>query len=112
MPSAIRTMEPAARAATTIVTGISVILVREAEDAVREMDAHRLELLDELRTDTRRLQAALDLAVQDAGLLEHEHVLHDDRVAFHALDLGDVDDLAGAVLEAGLVHDQVDRRAD
>ena len=36
------------------------------------------------------LQAALDAALDDAGLLEGEHVLHDDDVAFHALDLGDV----------------------
>ena len=46
------------------------------------------------------LQPALDLALDDAGLLEDEDVLHDDDVTFHALDLGDVDDLARAVLEA------------
>src|SRR4051812_31497520 len=108
MPRAIRTMEPAARAAMTI-AGIRLILVGEAEDAVREMDAHRLERLDELRSDAGRLEPALDLAVDHTGLLEDEHVLHDDRVTFHALDLGDVHDLAGAVLEARLVHDQVDR---
>src|SRR5690349_4213349 len=111
MPSAIRMIEPAARAATMIVTGISVILVGEAEDAVRQVDAHRLEVLDELRPDAGRLEPALDLAVDHARLLEDEHVLHDDRVTFHALDLGDVHDLAGAVLEARLVDDQVDRRA-
>ena len=44
------------------------------------------------------LQAALMLALGDAGLLEGEDVLHDDDVAFHALDLGDVRDPAGAVL--------------
>ena len=59
-----------------------------------------------------RLEAALDLALDDAGLLEDEHVLHDDDVAFHALDLGDVDDLAGPVLEPALLDDQVDRRGD
>src|SRR2546426_7968905 len=112
MPSAIRTIDPAASAATTSVTGISVILVREAEDAVRQMDAHRLERLDEPRADAGRLQAALDLAVDDAALLEHEDVLHDDRVTLHALDLGDVHDLARAVLEAGPVDDEIDRRAD
>ena len=40
------------------------------------------------------LEAALDLAFDDPGLLEDEDVLHDDDVTFHALDLGDVDDLA------------------
>src|ERR1044072_7987926 len=76
------------------------------------MDAHRLERLAELRADAGRLEPALDLAVDDAGLLEHEHVLHDDRVALHALDLGDVHDLSRAILEAGLVEDHVDRGAD
>src|SRR5690242_21750437 len=113
MPSAIRTIEPAAAPATTRVNvSIGGLLVDEAEDAVRQMDAHRLERLDELRSDAGGLQAALDLAVDHPGLLEDEHVLHDDRVAFHALDLGDVRDLAGPVLEAGLVHDQVHRGRD
>ena len=49
-----------------------------------------LELLDELGPDPGRLEAALDLALDDAGLLEDEDVLHDDDVTFHALDLGDV----------------------
>ena len=90
----------------------SVRLEGEAEEAGRQVDALRLELLDELRPDAGRLEAALDLAVDDAGLLEDEHVLHDDDVTFHALDLGDVGDLARAVLEAGLVDDQVHGRGD
>ena len=48
----------------------------------------------------------------DARLLEREHVLHDDDVTLHALDLGDVGDLAGAVLEPVLVDDQVHRGRD
>src|SRR3990172_4906736 len=111
MPSAIRMIEPAASAATTMLKGIARSEA-EAEDAVRQVDAHGLEVLDELRPDAGRLQAALDLPVEDARLLEHEHVLHDDRVALHPLDLGDVDDLAGPVLEAGLVDDEVDGRGD
>ena len=79
---------------------LAATLVDEAEESGREVDAHDLELLDELRPDAGRLEAALDLAFDDAGLLEDEDVLHDDDVAFHALDLGDVGDLAGAVLEA------------
>src|SRR5262245_47271127 len=85
-------------------------LVAEAEEARRQVDAHDLELLDELRADAGRLQATLDLALGHAGLLEDEHVLHDDDVAFHALDFGDVGDLARAVLEAALMDDQVDCR--
>src|SRR6188474_285764 len=76
------------------------------------MDAHHLELLDELRPDARWLEPALDLAFDDPRLLEDEHVLHDDDVAFHALDLGDVDDLTGPVLETALLDDEVDRRGD
>src|SRR5205823_1621183 len=68
------------------------LLVREPEQAGRQMDAHGLELFDELGADAGRLQTALDAAVDEARLLEDEHVLHDDHVAFHPLDLGDVDD--------------------
>src|SRR6478752_230326 len=87
-------------------------LVREAEEARRQVDAHDLELLDELRPDPGRLEPALDLALDDAGLLEDEDVLHDDDIAFHALDLGDVDDLPGPVLEAALLDDEVHRGRD
>src|SRR3972149_2492039 len=52
------------------------------------MDAHHLELLDELGPDAGRLEATPDLSVKDARLLEDEDVLHDDDVALHALDLG------------------------
>src|SRR5438093_287644 len=107
---------PAAAAATTIVNGgiepASSPSEVESEEARREMDAHHLELLHELRTDAGRLQPALDLAFDDARLLEHEDVLHDDDVAFHALDLGDVRDLPGPVLEAALVDDEVHGRGD
>src|SRR5712691_3686903 len=86
--------------------------VAEAEEARRQMDAHHLELLDELGANAGRLEPALDLALDDTRLLEHEDVLHDDDVAFHPLDLGDVDDLPGAVLETALLDDEVDRRGD
>src|SRR5574340_1587096 len=66
--------------------------VAEAEQPGRQVDAHHLELLDELGADAGRLQTALDLAVEHAGLLEDEDVLHDDDVTLHALDLGDVGD--------------------
>ena len=72
----------------------------------------RLELLGEARPHPGWLQAALNLAIDEASLLEHEDVLEDDDVAFHALDLGDVGDLARAVLEPLLVDDQVDGRRD
>src|SRR5262245_48707416 len=80
-------------------------LVREAEEARRQVDAHDLELFDELGPDPGRLQPPLDLALDDAGLLEDEDILHHDDVTFHTLDLGDVRDLAGAVLEPALVDD-------
>src|SRR4026208_782302 len=85
---------------------------REPEDAVREVDAQAVERLDELRADAGRLEVALDRPVDDAGLLPEEHVLHDDDAALHALALGDVGDPARAVLEAGLVDDEVHRRGD
>src|SRR6478752_7196454 len=116
MPIAIRKIAAAATAATTRVMGFTARSpprsVAEAEEARRQMDAHHLELLDELRSDAGRLEAALDLAFDDTGLLEDEDVLHDDDVAFHPLDLGDVDDLPGPVLQTALLDDQVDGRGD
>src|SRR3990172_1180788 len=87
-------------------------LVREPEEALGQVDALDFETVYELGADAGRLEATLDLAVEDAGLLEDEDVLHDDDITFHALDLGDVGDLAGAVLEARLVDDEIDRRGD
>ena len=55
---------------------------------------------------------ALDLAVLEAGLDEREDVLGEDLVVLDAVDLGDVDDLALAVLEPGGVDDDVDGRGD
>src|SRR5205085_10693015 len=69
-----------------------------------------LELLAELRSDARRAEATLHLSVDKRGLLEHEDVLKDDRFALHPLDLGDVRDLARAVLEAADLDDDVERR--
>src|SRR3954467_2310587 len=113
---AIRKIAAAATPATASVIGSTVSssprLVAEAEEARGQMDPHHLELLDELRSDAGWLQAALDLAFGHPGLLEDEHVLHDDDVAFHALDLGDVDDLPGPVLEPALLDDEVHRRGD
>src|SRR5256714_11947379 len=107
MPAAISRIATAASPATAIVmvsTSVSFPRrsVREAEDVRRHVDAHDLELLDELGPDAGRLQAALDLAFDDTGLLEDEDILHDDDITFHTLDFGDVGDLAGAVLEAAL----------
>src|SRR2546423_2985825 len=117
MPAAISRIAIAAAPATAIVmvsTSVSFPRrsVREAEDVRRHVDAHDLELLDELGPDAGRLQAALDLAFDDTGLLEDEDILHDDDITFHTLDFGDVGDLAGAVLEAALQDDEVDGRRD
>src|SRR5688572_17920426 len=81
--------------------------VEQAEEASGQVNAHRRHLLAELRADARRPQVAQDAAIGEARLLEHEDVLHDDRVAFHALDLGDVRDLARPILETRLMDDHV-----
>src|SRR3954454_1601304 len=117
MPTAIRMIASAATPAMTsaiVSTGQYSLpcLVGEPEETGREIDSHDLELFDELRPDPCRLEPALDLAFDDAGLLEHEDVLHDDDIAFHPLDFGDVHDLAGPVLETRLLDDEVDRRGD
>src|SRR5664279_3484204 len=86
--------------------------VREAEEAARQMNTHDFELLYELGPDTGGPQATLDLAFNDARLLEQEYILHHDDITFHTLDLGDVLDSAGAVLHTGLVNDQIHGRRD
>src|SRR5712671_2558864 len=114
-PRAMRMIDSAAKVATIRLVGFMTgrpDSVREPEDAVRQVDAQAVERLDELRTNAGRLEMALDRAVHDAGLLPQEDVLHDDDVAFHPLDLGDVGDPAGAVLEAGLMDDEVHGRGD
>src|SRR4029450_6810506 len=111
MPMAIRKIAAAATPATASGNGSPSppppCSVREAEEARRQMDAHPLELLDELRPDAGRLEPPLNLAFDDTRLLEDEDVLHDDDGALHALDLGDVDDLPGPVLQAALLDDEV-----
>src|SRR5664280_3774925 len=116
MPTAMSRIASAATAAT-IRVGCTMdlpafALEDEAEESGWQVDPLHLELLDELRTNAGGLEAALDLALDDARLLEDEDVLHDDHVTLHSLDLGDVRDAPGAVLEPGLVHDEVHGRRD
>src|SRR5512141_3426713 len=98
-PIARTRMASAAAPATARIVGFTRALlpslVREAEEAGWEVDPLDLELLDELGPDPGRLEPALDLALDHAGLLEDEDVLHDDDVALHPLDLGDVHDSPG-----------------
>ena len=103
------TAQPAALARSR---GLLRIRWRDAELALRKLDAGLLELLHERRPDAGRDELALDLAVLHPGLLEHEDVLGQDLVVLDPVDLGDVDDLAGPVLQASRVDDQVDRRGD
>src|SRR5436309_4452965 len=119
MPTAISRI---ASAATPAMASVMVSTVRRPprllegvgvhEQARRQVDALDLELLDELGADPGRLQPALDLALEDPGLLEDEDILHHDDVTFHPLDLGDVGDTPGPVLQTCLVDDEVDRRGD
>ena len=72
-------------------------------------------LLQELRAQPGGLAACPRCgprASKPGGVVVEEDVLEGDHVALHPLDLGDVGDVARAVLEAGLVHDQVDRGGD
>src|SRR5205823_14400858 len=113
-PTAIRSTAPAARPAMTkgSIGPAAPWLERRAEDVRRQVDTRRVELLDKLGANPGRSQPALNLALDDGGLLEHEDVLHDDHVALHPLYLGDVHDLARAILEAVLVDDEVDSGRD
>src|SRR5664280_404945 len=111
MPTAMSRIASAATAATIRVgctMGLPAFALEdEAEESGRQVDPLHLELLDELRPDPGWLQATLDLAFDDAGLLENEDVLHHDHVTFHPLDLGDIRDSPRSILEARLVDDEV-----
>src|SRR5215208_281247 len=90
----------------------SLVLGRDPEFTRRQRDPVPLELGHERRPDTRRPQLTLDSTLPERGLLEREDVLGQDLVVLDPVDLGDVDDLAAAVLEPGRVHDEVDRGGD
>src|SRR5438128_7234398 len=91
----------------------SAKIQRRLEDVRRKVDPLRLEPLHRPRS-----QAGWDVppdhlpVVREALLVEAEDVLEDDHAAFHALDFGDVGDLAAAVAEAALVDDDVDGRSN
>ena len=86
----------------------SAIMIHQAATCPRKMFGARLmpralELLGEARPDAGRPERAQDAAVGvHAGLLEAEDVLHRHDLAFHAGDLADGVDLAGAVREAAI----------
>src|SRR5262245_3489249 len=83
------------------------------EHLKRQPDAGGVEPLQALGPDARAVEIALGHAhVVHAGLLVGEDVLHGHDLAFHARDLGDFDDAAGAALKPGHLHDQVDSRSD
>src|SRR5918992_6172181 len=76
-------------------------------------DAGCLQPLTDLRTNAGRTEPSDHLAVGvQAELLETEDLLHGDDVPFHAGDLGDADDLAGAVRQPRLLDDDLDGRGD
>src|SRR6188472_4430628 len=87
-------------------------VARQTEDRRRELYVRVLDLGHELRAHARRLDLPDHATVLEGFLLEQEHVLEGDLVAFHALHFGDVGDLAGAVAHAALLDDDVDRGAD
>src|SRR5215207_4882528 len=79
----------------------------------RQLHAVLLQPLREARADAGRAVAADDPAVLVHALaLEVEDLLHRDRLALHAGDLGDGGDAARAVGEARGLYDEVERGGD
>src|SRR5215467_13460803 len=77
------------------------------------MNAGRLQPLSAPRPDAGGAEPANDLAVLGhACLLEHENLLHGDHLTFHAGDLRDAGDLAGAVAQPRLLADDLNRGRD
>src|SRR4029078_8804135 len=77
------------------------ILWRDPELALRHAHTVLRELRHEGRAHTGGSELALDLALRVGRLLEGEDVLDEDLVILDPVDLGDVDDLKGSVLNSG-----------
>lgn len=105
-PFSNRRLELAARKGDVVCAG-------GGEEAVGQLNAADLELLEEARLQAGRHEVTEDLAVAvEAGLLEAEDILRRDGRALNLLHLGDVGDFAAAVAQARLMDDQVDGRRD
>src|ERR1700682_2044180 len=76
-------------------------LGEESGQLIRDRNAEVKQLVDDVWADAGGVKDALDPAGRvEAPHLVNEDVLHGDRLTLHARDLGDVGDLAGAVLHA------------
>src|SRR5688500_5410163 len=86
----------------------------EREEGGGQVDPEVGEVLRELRPQARahELAAEAALLVTPGGEVEGEDVLERDDLTLHADDLGDGGDAARAVLEAGLLDDEVERPGD
>src|SRR5215469_13151229 len=81
-------------------------------DLRRQIDAPVSECVDEPGPQAGAAKRAAEpsVLVDASPEIEAEDVEQRDDIALHPLDLCDVRDPPGAVLEPGLVHDQVDGR--
>src|SRR5205085_11426622 len=108
---------PAVAVRVAVAVGVSVLALGRLEGGEyplleqlgRQVDARRLELLDQPRHVAGRVELADGPAALHARLLEAEDVLDDVAAFAEADDLGDFHNLALAPLEAAELHDQRDR---
>src|SRR5262249_48940488 len=83
------------------------------EQVARQLDAGRLQAVDEGGPTPRRLELAVGPPVLvDAQLLVTEDLLHDDHVLLHAHHLRDARHLSRPALQAVGLDDHVDGRTD
>src|SRR5579872_2759752 len=83
------------------------------EQAWRQENARGTKLFEETGTDTARFEDAEHLSVgSDSLLLEGEDFLHRDHVLFHTRDFVNAHAFAGAVTEAGALHNDGDCRGN
>src|SRR5579872_3657588 len=79
----------------------------------RQCYTRDLKAVEKARPDARGTEGSQNLSGgSDALLLEDENLLHADDVLFHAGDLGDAGDLAGAIALAGNLDDDIERGGD
>ena len=83
------------------------------EESVREANATGFEVFDASGANASGFEVSVGASIfVDAILHEFEDILHDDDIAFHADDFGDVGNFSGAALKAAGLDDEVDCGGD
>src|SRR6266545_5745300 len=92
---------------------LALVAYIRTKHARRQLEAMCLQPRSEARSRAGRLQLSKNPALGRLALhLQDEDILQHNDITLHPLNLGDIRDLALAILKTGLLDNQVDRRGD